>query len=139
MMRVGYTAGVFDLFHIGHLNLLENAKALCDYLIVGVNSDELTASYKDIVPVVPFVERVRIVAAIRVVDETIRVDTRDREEIWRMKPFNLLFVGDDWKGSAYWVEVERVLGKHGVQTVYLPYTIGTTSTLIRERLLEGSS
>ena len=136
MIRVGFTAGVFDMFHVGHLNLLENARALCDYLLVGVNSDELANSYKSVFPIVPFEERVRIVAAIRFVDETIRIDTLDKERIWCVKPFSMLFIGDDWKGSARWDETERIMKNHGVQTVYLPYTMGTTSTLIRERLLD---
>jgi len=134
MKKIGFTAGVFDMFHVGHLNLLENARAKCDYLIVGVNSDELTMEYKNKSAVVPFFERVQIVSALRVVDEVIRVDTLDKEVIWQENQFDLLFIGDDWKGEPRWVETERIMLTHSVKTVYLPYTRGTTSTLLRDKL-----
>jgi glycerol-3-phosphate cytidylyltransferase len=133
-MRVGFTAGVFDMFHVGHLNLIENARNHCDHLIVGVNSDELVASYKDKKAVVPFEERFRIVKAIRHVDEAVRVDTLDKAMLWREKPFDLLFIGDDWKGSPRWQKTEREMLALGVRTIYLPYTAGTTSTLLRDKL-----
>jgi glycerol-3-phosphate cytidylyltransferase len=133
-MTVGFTAGVFDMFHIGHLNLIENARKRCDYLIVGVNADELVASYKDKKAVVPFEERFRIVKAIRQVDEAIRVDTLEKTAIWREKPFDLLFIGDDWKNSPRWQKTERDMLALGVKTVYLPYTAGTTSTLLRDKI-----
>jgi len=136
MSTVGFTAGVFDMFHVGHLNLIENARAKCDYLIVGVNSDELTISYKNRSPVVPFEERKMIVTALRAVDEVIRVDTLDKEQIWIRKPFDLLFIGDDWKGNPRWDETEHMMKLRGVQTVFLPYTIGTTSSLLREKLTD---
>ena len=134
MKRIGYIDGVFDMFHIGHLNAIENAKAKCDYLIVGVNSDELMESYKNKRAVIPFEERIRIIAAIRSVDETVRVDTLDKEALWYKKPFNILFSGDDWKGHPRWIETERIMLTHGVKTVFLPYTKSTTSTLLREKL-----
>ena len=123
------------MFHIGHLNLLENARARCDYLIVGVNSDELVEIYKQRKAVVPFNERIRIVEALRAVDEAIRIDTLDKERLWHIKPFDLLFIGDDWKGQERWNETERVMLSHGVKTIYLPYTTGTTSTILREKLI----
>lgn len=135
MKVLGFTAGVFDMFHIGHLNLLENAKARCDYLIVGVNSDELVESYKQKKAIVPFDERIRIISAIRCVDEAIRIDTLDKERIWQSKPFDLLFIGSDWKGNPRWVETERIMRTHNVETVFLPYTTGTTSTILREKLV----
>lgn len=132
---IGFTAGAFDMFHVGHLNLLKNAKARCDYLIAGVNTDELIASYKNKQAIVPLEERMQIVKAIRYVDEVIPVDTLDKESIWKEKLFDIVFIGDDWKGSARWKETEQVMRKHNVEVVYLPYTIGTTSTLLRERLM----
>lgn len=132
---IGFTAGAFDMFHVGHLNLLKNAKARCDYLIVGVNTDELITGYKNKHAIVPLEERMQIVRAIKYVDEVISVDTLDKEVIWEKKMFDIVFIGDDWKGSARWNETEQTMKKHNVEVVYLPYTIGTTSTLLRERLL----
>lgn len=132
---IGFTAGAFDMFHVGHLNLLKNAKARCDYLIVGVNTDELIEAYKNKHAIVPLEERMQIVKAVKYVDEVISVDTLDKEYIWKKKMFDIVFIGDDWKGSARWNETERVLRKYGVEVVYLPYTVGTTSTVLREKLL----
>jgi len=134
MKTIGFTAGAFDMFHIGHLNLIENAKAQCDYLIVGVNSDELVETYKRKKAIVPFEERARIIASMRVVNEVIRVDTLDKEYIWHRKPYNLLFIGDDWKNHPRWENTECVMLEHGVRTIYLPYTYSTNSTLLREKL-----
>lgn len=136
MRTTGFTAGVFDMFHVGHLNLLEKAKACCDYLIVGVNSDDLVVTYKTKRAIIPFEERIRIVSALRCVDEAIRVDTLDKEQIWRDKPFDLLFIGDDWKGDARWMETERIMLAHEVQTCYLPYTHSTSSTLLRDKIAD---
>ena len=133
-MIVGFTGGVFDMFHIGHLNLIENAKLHCDYLIVGVNSDELTEAYKGKSTIVPFEERIRIVAAIKNVNEAIRIDTLDKEDVWRQKPFDILMIGNDWKGSARWIETEQIMLAHNVKTIFLPYTPSTTSTLLRDKL-----
>ena len=124
------------MFHVGHLNLIKNAKARCDYLIVGVNSDELISSYKNKSAVVPLEERLQIVEAIKYVDEVIPVDTLDKEIMWSRKQFDLLFIGDDWKGSERWNETEATMKTLGVEVVYLPYTTGTTSTLLREKLKE---
>lgn len=131
---VGFTAGAFDMFHVGHLNLIKNAKARCDYLIVGVNTDELIAGYKNKKAVVPLDERLQIVEAIKYVDEVISVDTLDKEKMWERKKFDVVFIGDDWKGTQRWIETEEKLRKLGVEVVYLPYTTGTTSTLLREKL-----
>ena len=124
------------MFHVGHLNLIKNAKARCDYLIVGVNTDELISSYKSKKVVVPLEERLQIVEAIKYVDEVIPVDTLDKEIMWERKKYDLLFIGDDWKGSERWNETEKRMKKHDVNVVYLPYTTGTTSTLLREKLNE---
>ena len=122
---IGFTAGAFDMFHVGHLNLLKNAKSQCDYLIVGVNSDELIESYKKKKAIVPLEERMQIVQAIRYVDEIIPVDSLDKEIIWKQKHYDLLFIGDDWKGNERWIQTEKVMAKHGVKVIYQPYTTGT--------------
>lgn len=124
------------MFHIGHLNLIKNAKARCDYLIVGVNSDELIHQYKNKDAVVPLEERKQIVEALKYVDEVITVDTLDKEVVWNKKKFDIVFIGDDWKGSERWIETERVMKQYGVEVVYLPYTKGTTSTLLREKITD---
>lgn len=131
---IGFTAGAFDMFHVGHLNLIKNAKARCDYLIVGVNTDELIASYKDKNVVVPLAERLQIIESIKYVDEVIPVNTLNKEELWQKKKYDVIFIGDDWKGSQRWNETEQKLKKYNVDVVYLPYTTGTTSTLLREKL-----
>lgn len=131
---IGFTAGAFDMFHVGHLNLIKNAKARCDYLIVGVNTDELIAAYKHKKVVVPLEERLQIVEAIKYVDEVIPVDTLDKEQMWQKKKFDVVFIGDDWKGSARWNETEEQMKKLGIEVIYLPYTRGTTSTILREKL-----
>lgn len=133
---IGFTAGAFDMFHIGHLNLIKNAKSRCDYLIVGVNTDELILNYKNKKAVVPLSERMQIVEAIKYVDEVISVGTLDKECIWNIKKYDIVFIGDDWKGSLRWNHTEHIMKKYGVQVVYLPYTRGTTSTLLREKLIE---
>lgn len=133
---IGFTAGAFDMFHIGHLNLLKNARARCDYLIVGVNSDQLVSSYKNKKVVIPLEERMEIIKAIRYADEVIPLDTLDKGLIWKKKRFDVVFIGDDWKGSRRWEDTENLLRQYGVRVDYLPYTTGTTSTLLREKLLD---
>ena len=96
---IGYTQGTYDMFHIGHLNLIRNAKRHCDYLIVGVNKDELVESYKNKRPIIPLEERVEIVRAIRYVDEVIATDTLDKTKIWEKVHFDEIYIGDDWKGN----------------------------------------
>ncbi len=132
-MLIGYTTGVYDLFHVGHLNLLRNARGLCDRLIVGVTVDELV-SYKHKRSVIPFHERMEIVRACRHVDAVIPQEQLDKFEAWKKIKFNVLFVGDDWYGSDRWQEVENKFAEVGVRVVYFPYTKGTSSTLINEVL-----
>ncbi|MBR3745059.1 MAG: adenylyltransferase/cytidyltransferase family protein [Bacteroidales bacterium] len=132
-MKVGYTTGVFDLFHIGHLNLLRKAKEQCDYLIVGVSTDELV-SYKHKQAVIPFEERKQIVGAIKYVDEVVAQENMDKMAAWKRLHFNVMFVGDDWKGTPKWDEYERQFKEVGVEIVYFPYTKGTSSTLINQTL-----
>lgn len=131
---VGYTTGVFDLFHIGHLTLLKNAKGLCDKLIVGVTVDELVA-YKNKTAVIPFAERLEIVRSIQYVDAAIPQYHMDKFQMWEKMQFDIMFVGDDWYNSEKWVDLEDKFAKVGVRIVYFPYTSGTSSTLINETLL----
>ena len=132
-IKVGYTTGVYDLFHIGHLNLLRKAKAQCDYLIVGVSTDELV-SYKHKQAVIPFEERKEIVAAIKYVDEVVTQENMNKMEAWEKYHFDVIFVGDDWKGTDKWNKIEADLNAIGAEVVYFPYTKGTSSTLINETL-----
>ena len=132
---IGYTTGVFDLFHVGHLRLLEKAKNNCDYLIVGVSIDELV-SYKYKKAVIPFKERIEIVRSIKYVDEALPQKSMNKIEAWERLKFNIMFVGDDWKGSKKWKEYEQQFQKIGVNIVYFPYTKGVSSTLINDTLLK---
>lgn len=132
-MLLGYTSGVYDLFHIGHLNLLKNARALCDKLIVGVTIDELVA-YKNKHAVIPFAERIEIVRSIKFVDAAIPQEHIDKFTVWEKIHFDILFVGDDWYQSESWKKMEQKFAKHNVRVVYFPYTKGTSSTLINETL-----
>ena len=132
-MIIGYLGGVFDLFHIGHLNILRNCKSLCDKLIVGVTIDELV-TYKHKKAVISFKERIEIIRNIKSVDCAIPQREIDKFEIWKRLKFDVLFVGDDWYKDRRWKEYERKLKKVGVKIIYFPYTKGTTSTLINETL-----
>ncbi len=136
-MILGFTAGVFDLFHIGHLNILKNSKALCDKLIVGVSTDELVWKYKKKNPIIPFEERMEIVRNISFVDAVIPQNRRDKYRIWEKMKFDIMFVGDDWYKTAKWREIEKKLNRVDVRIVYFPYTKGTSSTLINEILEEN--
>ena len=136
-MITGYTTGVFDLFHIGHLNILKNAKALCDRLIVGVSSDELVFQYKSKRPVIPFEERLEIVRSLSCVDAVVRREIRDKYEEWKRLRFDVIFVGDDWYDSREWKEWEAKLTMTDVHIVYLPYTPGRSTTEIIERIRNG--
>jgi len=132
---IGYTTGVFDLFHIGHLNLLRNAKALCDKLIVGVTTDELV-SYKHKKAIIPFIERCEIVRSIKYVDLVIPQENMDKYDAWKKLKYDIMFVGDDWHNTEKWNDIEEQFKKVGVKVVYFPYTQGTSSTLINNILLE---
>ncbi|MEB3347746.1 adenylyltransferase/cytidyltransferase family protein [Aquimarina gracilis] len=132
-MIVGYTSGVYDLFHIGHLNLLKNAKSLCDKLIVGVTSDELV-SYKNKKSVINHQERMEIVRSIKHVDVVIPQNDMDKFKMWERLKFDVMFVGDDWLDTPKWKELDEKFKEVGVKIVYFPYTQGTSSTLINETL-----
>lgn len=135
-MIIGYTQGTFDMFHIGHLNLLKNAKAHCDYLIVGVNKDELILEYKKKSAIVPLSERMAIVEAIRYVDKVVACDTLDKVSAWNQHHYDVLMIGDDWKGNPRWEETEKQISILGARLIYLPYTRDTSSTMLREKLKE---
>ncbi len=132
--KIGYTQGVYDMFHIGHLNLLNNAKQYCDYLIVGVNSDSLVQQYKHKQPVIPEQARAEIIRNIKAVDECVIVDTLNKVEILQKIPFEVIFIGDDWKNNPRWIETETELGAKNVDVLYLPYTQGISSTYLRSKI-----
>lgn len=131
---IGYTQGVYDMFHVGHLNLLKHAKENCDFLIVGVNSDELTEKYKSKKPVVPEGERRDIVEAIKYVDKAVIANIHDKFEAYKKHNFDVIFVGDDHKGEPKWQELEKKLDSEGARVFYLPYTQHTSSTILRKAL-----
>lgn len=133
-MIIGYTTGVFDLFHIGHLNLLKNAKGLCDKLIVGVSKDELVQKYKNKTPIIPFEERQEIIRNIKYVDAAIPQENRNKFSAWEKLKFDVMFVGDDWFQSDKWQALDKQFKEVGVRIVYFPYTKETSSTLINEIL-----
>ncbi|MBD1432233.1 adenylyltransferase/cytidyltransferase family protein [Sphingobacterium sp. DN00404] len=130
---IGYTTGVFDLFHIGHLNILKKAKEHCDYLVVGVTIDELV-EYKNVKAVIPYDERKGIVESIKYVDQVVPQTNMDKMEAWKELRFNRMFVGSDWKGTDKWDRYEKEFAKVGVEIIYFPYTKGTSSTRLREVL-----
>ena len=131
---IGYTTGVFDLFHIGHLNILKSAKNMCNKLIVGITYDELVYERKNKYPVISFTERVEIVKAIRYVDEIVTQDSMDKMLAWEKLKFNIMFVGNDWKGTEKWNELEIRMNKVGVKIMYFPYTKTTSSSMIKATL-----
>lgn len=132
--KVGYTTGVFDMFHVGHLNILKRAKEQCDYLIVGVSTDELVEHDKHKTPIIPFADRARIVQAVRYVDQVVPQPNKDKFAAWKALHFDVMFVGSDWQGSPQWVEFERQFAPVGVDIVYLPHTDGISSTLLRDKI-----
>lgn len=138
--RIGYAAGAFDLFHIGHLNILRHAKSACDYLIAGVVSDEMLLLTKGVLPVVPLAERLEIVRSIGYVDEAIAEVVPDKLETWRAVQFDVFFKGDDWRGTERGIRLEREFAAVGVEVIYFPYTVHTSSTSLRQALqaLDGS-
>lgn len=132
--KIGYTQGTFDLFHVGHLNLINNAKEQCDYLIVGVNSDELVMQYKNKKTNINEKDRARIVNAIKGVDKVIITKTLDKLIIKDVLKFDAVFIGDDWKGNSRWKKTQEDLRKYGIDVVFLPHTDGISTTRITENL-----
>lgn len=133
-MTIGYTTGVFDMFHIGHLNILRRAKEQCDYLIVGVSTDELVEHDKHKTPIIPFVERLAIVDAIKFVDRVVPQPDKNKMAAWERYHFSKMFVGSDWKGTDVWNEFEKQFEPLGVEIVYLSHTDGISSTMLRDKL-----
>ncbi len=132
--KIGYTQGTFDMFHIGHLNLLKHAKEYCDILIVGVNSDNLVEEYKHKTPVICQEERAEILGAIRYVDNVVICDTLKKTDMHKWLHFDAIFIGDDWKGNTRWKTTEKDLKKVGADVVYLSYTKGVCSTMLRDEV-----
>ncbi|MEO6310453.1 MAG: adenylyltransferase/cytidyltransferase family protein [Leifsonia sp.] len=132
--RVGYAGGAFDLFHVGHLNILKHAKSQCDYLIAGVVSDEMLEQTKGRGPVVPLAERLEIVRHISFVDKAVAERLPNKIDTWREFPFDAYFKGDDWKGTERGLKLERDFAAVGVEVVYFPYTMATSSTTLRRAL-----
>ena len=131
--KLGYTQGTFDLFHIGHLNLLHQAKELCESLIVGVNTDQLVSDYKHKVPVVNERDRAAIITELRCVDKVVMCDTLKKTDAWQRLHFDAIFIGSDWKGNARWAQTEKDLAPLGADVVYLKHTEGISSTLLRDK------
>ncbi len=132
--KTGYTAGAFDMFHVGHLNLLERAKNECEYLIVGVTSDDIIIRTKKHIPIIPEEERMRIVGALKCVDEVVLQDDLDKVAAWEKLHYDVLFSGSDWQGVERWVKYEQELRKRGADVVYFPYTDMISSSKIREKI-----
>lgn len=133
-MIIGYTTGVYDMFHIGHLNILRRAKEKCDYLIVGVSTDELVQHDKGKTPIIPFSDRCAIVESIKYVDKVVPQTDKNKFGAWERYHFDKMFVGSDWKGTPQWNEFERQLAPVGVEIVYLNHTDGISSTILRDKL-----
>jgi glycerol-3-phosphate cytidylyltransferase len=134
MPRTGYAPGAFDLFHVGHLNLVKHAKSRCDFLIAGVVSDEVLRSQKGVTPIIPLAERLEIVRNIRFVDDAVAAVVPDKLDIWRELRFDVFFKGDDWRGTEKGERLEREFAAVGVEVVYFPYTLSTSSTALRKAL-----
>ncbi len=134
MIRIGYAPGAYDLFHVGHLNLLRQAKEHCEFLIAGVVADDVLIKHKGVKPVVPLVERLEIVRNVRYVDAAHPALTNDKVAIWKDLRFNVMFKGDDWKGTEKGLQLERSFGELGVEIVYFPYGKFTSSSALRRTL-----
>lgn len=132
--KIGYTTGVFDLFHIGHLNILKRAKEQCDVLIVGVTTDALCYERKKKMPIICEADRVKIVEAIRYVDRAILQTDMDKRKAVEALHADAVFVGSDWKGTEAWNAYERQFAELGCEVVYLDHTDGISSTILRERM-----
>jgi len=132
--KIGYTTGVYDMFHIGHLNLLRRAKERCDYLIVGVSTDECVEEYKHKTPIIPYDQRAAIVAAIKYVDEVVPQTTMDKLKFLKSRHFDVMFHGDEWKGTELYNKYENEFAKYGAKIEYLAHTEGISSSALREKI-----
>lgn len=133
-MVIGYTTGVFDMFHVGHLNILRRAKEQCDYLIVGVSTDELVLHDKKKNPIIPFDQRCEIVEAIKYVDKVVVQANKNKIEAWNKYHFHKMFVGSDWKGTDIWNNFEEQFRPLGVEIIYLTHTDGISSSILRKKI-----
>ncbi len=133
-MIIGYTTGVFDLFHIGHLNIIQRSKALCDFLIVGISTDELVFKEKKHYPIISFSDRCSIVQSIKYVDKIVPQVNKNKLEAWQKLKFNKMFVGSDWKGTDAWKQYEIDFKDKHVDIIYLDHTDGISSSILKEKL-----
>ena len=134
--KVGYTDGTYDMFHVGHLNIIEAAQQYCDYLIVAVHGDEVVKEMKP-APVIGEEDRRRIVASIKGVDQAVITRFRDKKKLWELYHFDVIFIGDDYKETERWKKFEKELKEVGVDVIYLPYTKEISTTKIRQKILNG--
>lgn len=132
--KIGYTTGVYDMFHIGHLNIIQRAKEQCEYLIVGVTTDELCMKRKNKLPIICEADRIAIVQAIRFVDEVVPQEVMDKLAAVKKYNVDAVFVGSDWKGTPSWDKYEKDFAEEGCEVVYLDHTDGISSTILRDRL-----
>lgn len=132
--RVGYAPGVYDMFHVGHLNILRSSRIACDYLIAGVVSDEIAERVKGRAPIIPLRERLEIVRSITYVDDAVVEDLPSKREMWERLHFDVIIKGDDWRGTEKGARLERDFAPLGVEVFYLPYTVHTSSTMLRQAL-----
>ena len=135
----GYTDGVYDLFHVGHLNMIQTAKQNCEYLIVGVHGDDVVEEYKHKKPIINENDRKRIIESIKGVDRAVINRFRDKLELWELYHFDVVFIGDDWKGTERWNNFEKILTGINVDVIYVPYTKGISTTEIRNKIMEGET
>lgn len=135
--KIGYTTGVYDMFHMGHLNIIQRAKEQCEYLIVGVTTDALCFKRKNKYPIICEEERMAIVQAIRYVDEVVPQESMDKLEAVKKYHADAVFVGSDWKGTPSWNQYEKEFAEEGCSVVYLDHTEGISSTILRDRLNSG--
>ena len=135
--KIGYTDGVYDLFHIGHLNMIQAAKNQCEYLIVGVHGDDVVKEYKPFYPIINENERKRIIESIKGVDRAVINRFRDKMKLWELYKFDVIFIGDDWKGTDRWINFEKELNAINVDVIYVPYTKGISTSDSRRKILEG--
>lgn len=134
--NIGYTDGVYDLFHVGHLNMIETAKSQCEQLIVGVHGDDVVEEYKHHRPIINENDRKRIIESIKGVDRVVINRFRDKMKLWEMYHFDVIFIGDDWKGTERWIRFEKELKAINVDVVYVPYTKGISTTEIKQMILD---
>lgn len=132
--KIGYTTGVYDMFHIGHLNILKNAKEKCDYLIVGVSTDECVKSYKNKLPIISYEQRKEIVEAIKYVDKVVPQENMNKLEAWEKLHFDVMFHGNDWQNSDMYNKLIDDFNKVGVAVEFLPHTDGISSTILRDKI-----